>query len=133
MLPNADAGSTWIVQLVCSSDSSPEAVAYFSYALYADTASLRKDYDSWRSYYEVRSKAAGPCEGGKKGEGSWGLDAASSKIEGRYFCGAKDQAPVMMWTDEATNILAEIQGAAGADPGDIYSLWSSRRLDPVRN
>lgn len=130
--PMASDGSTWIAQFVCSSAAASAAVAYYSYSRYPDSASMRADYQMWLNYYEVRSKAAGPCGDGLEEEGAWSPDATSSEIDDRFFCGTKDGSPGIMWTDAATNVLAEIKGADGADLGELYNLWSSRNLDPVR-
>ncbi len=130
--PMSNSGYTWIAEYVCTSPYAPTAVAYYSYALYPDTASLRADFLSWLNYYEVPGEAAGPCRDGLEEEGPWNPDGASSEVDRRFFCGAREDSPGLMWTDGTTNVLAEIKGADGADLGDLYALWSSRSLDPVR-
>ena len=125
-------GAAWIAEYVCSSASGPAVVAYYSYTLFQDSASMRADYQGWLSYYEIRSGAAGPCADGLEEEGPWSPDAASPEVDSRFFCGTKDGAPGIMWTDGTTNVLVEIKGVDGADLGELYALWSSRSLDPVR-
>lgn len=125
-------GFTWIAELVCSSASTSGTVAYYSYALFPDAPSMRTDYQMWLDYYEVRTGAAGPCGDGLEEEGAWSPDGASSEVADRFFCGTRDGAPGIMWTDGMTNVLAEIKGADGGDLGELYTLWASRSLDPVR-
>lgn len=129
--PRDTDGQTWLAGFICSSDSAPEGVSYYTYHLYPDAASLQDDYESWLRYYEIRAGAAGPCAEGVEEEAAWSPSDASADAGGRFFCGVRDGWPDISWTDTTTNVLAEIQGSGGADLGELYAWWATRTLDPV--
>lgn len=110
-----------LAQINCGANTDQGGPVSAAYTLVADNTVLDEVFRS-----TIASATRVDCPGNIQSPGPWRRNATPDKVSGQLFCGLRDGAPTVVWTDEAKLTVSAVRaGAQGPAFPELYAWWSS--------
>ncbi|OBH17958.1 serine/threonine-protein kinase [Mycolicibacter sinensis] len=110
-----------IAEVTCGRNVDVDGPPSASYALFPDAGALRLSFDN-----TVQAITVVTCPGRIQSPGAWHRTATPDKPSGMLLCGMRQGSPTLVWTNDASLVIARLHTEHSAPSLEqLYTWWSS--------
>jgi serine/threonine kinase PknH len=105
-----------LATLDCGQNALPNGPTGARFSLYPDQTTLNSHFETGAGADQIQ-----PCPGGLDSPGNWHYNSTPDQAAGRIVCGTYQGKMDLMWSDNKTLMLGDLQGT---DLESLYDFWT---------